>query len=295
VPPTSARPPDLVGRIFRGSTVLRSGRLTRGQLRSAAWQRLFPDVYACRTVPITHEMLVLAATRVLLPGAVACGRSAATLWDVPLAGDAAPVECVLPADRRGGDVPGVLVTRRSVSSAEVVERRGVQVTRPLRTALDLARIRPQEAAVIALDRFLAPGLVFVDEVRAAAAVLGGRDCRYVRVVTDLADGLAGSPQETRLRLLLHRSSLPRPVAQHRVRVEGRSVARVDFAWPEQRLAVEYEGLWHGERQQVARDRARLNALTRAGWRVVFVTAADLHDPPRLIARIAEALAAPRFA
>ena len=73
------------------------------------------------------------------------------------------------------------------------------------------------------------------------------------------------------------------------------MARVDFAWPEQRLAVEYEGLWHGERQQVARDRARLNALTRARWRVVFVTAADLHDPQRLIARIAQALAAPRFA
>jgi very-short-patch-repair endonuclease len=64
---------------------------------------------------------------------------------------------------------------------------------------------------------------------------------------------------------------------------------VDFAWPEHRLAVEYEGVWHGERQQVARDRRRLNDVTRAGWRVIFVTAADLHDPVRLIARLAEAL------
>jgi G:T-mismatch repair DNA endonuclease (very short patch repair protein) len=54
-------------------------------------------------------------------------------------------------------------------------------------------------------------------------------------------------------------------------------------------------LWHGEHQQVARDRRRLNALTRAGWRVVFVTAADLHDPIRLLVRLAEALYPPRSA
>jgi G:T-mismatch repair DNA endonuclease (very short patch repair protein) len=52
------------------------------------------------------------------------------------------------------------------------------------------------------------------------------------------------------------------------------------------------GLWHGERQQVARDRRRLNALTRVGWRVIFTTAADLRDPVHLIARLAEALASP---
>jgi very-short-patch-repair endonuclease len=91
-------------------------------------------------------------------------------------------------------------------------------------------------------------------------------------------------------LLLHRSRLPRPVAQHTVRNGGGFVARVDFAWPEQRVAVEYEGAWHGERQNVAKDRGRLNRLTAAGWRVVFVTAADLHRPERLIARIAAALA-----
>ena len=65
---------------------------------------------------------------------------------------------------------------------------------------------------------------------------------------------------------------------------------MDFAWPEHRLAVEYEGAWHGEPQNVARDRARLNRLTAAGWRVVFVTAADVRRPARLLARIAAALA-----
>jgi very-short-patch-repair endonuclease len=65
---------------------------------------------------------------------------------------------------------------------------------------------------------------------------------------------------------------------------------VDFAWPEAKLAVEYEGWWHGESpQQVAADRRRLNRLTAAGWTVVFVTAADLHHPDELTHRIAGAL------
>jgi hypothetical protein len=59
--------------------------------------------------------------------------------------------------------------------------------------------------------------------------------------------------------VLHASPLPRPVTQHTVRdADGRFVARVDSGWPEHRLAVEYEGDWHGEPQNVARDRARLN-------------------------------------
>jgi very-short-patch-repair endonuclease len=67
---------------------------------------------------------------------------------------------------------------------------------------------------------------------------------------------------------------------------------VDFGWPEAKVAVEYEGLWHGAVQQVARDRRRLNALRAAGWTVVFVTAADLRDPVRLVAQLAAALGLP---
>lgn len=284
-----------MGRVFRGSAAIASGRLTPHQLRSSAWRRLYPDVYACASLPVTHALRTRAVTRLLVPGAVASGRSAAVLWGVELAGPEDAVECTVPARTTAGAVAGVLLTRRSLPVAEITARHDVPTTTAMRTAVDLARIRPLDDAVVALDRFLSPGLVFLDEVRAAAAHLTGRDCRHVRLVAHLADGLAGSPQETRLRLLIHRSDLPRPVAQHTVRIDGRWVGRVDFAWPEHKLALEYEGLWHGERQQVARDRQRLNALTRAGWRVIFVTAADLHDPVRLLARVAEALFAPRSA
>jgi G:T-mismatch repair DNA endonuclease (very short patch repair protein) len=295
VPPPPTRPPELVSRVFRGSAAVASGRLTAHNLRSSAWRRLYPDLYACSSLPVTHELRTFAVTHLLVPGAVASGRSAAVLWGVELAGPEDPVECTVPARTAAGAVDGVLLTRRSLPEAEVTARRGVPTTTAMRTALDLARIRPLDEAVVALDRFLVPGFVFLSEVRAAASRLTGRDCRHIRRVAQLADGLAGSPQETRLRLALHRSGLPLPVAQYTVRdADGRWIGRVDFAWPERKLALEYEGIWHGERQQVARDRRRLNALTRAGWRVIFVTAADLRDPVRLVTRLAEELSAPRF-
>jgi very-short-patch-repair endonuclease len=241
-------------------------------LHSSAWQRLFPDVYACAFLPLTHELRTAAVTRFLLPGAVATARSAAVLWDVGLVDTTDDVEVTLAPGSRSGAVPGVRVTRRALSIEETIMRRGVAATTPLRTALDLGRIHPLDDAVVALDRFLSTGLLFPEELRTAAALATGRDCRRIRRAAALADGLAESPQETRLRLLLHCSSLPDPVAQFRVVDEaGRRVARVDFAWPEHRLALEYDGAWHGEPGQFRRDRDRLNRLTAAGWRVVLMT------------------------
>jgi hypothetical protein len=52
--------------------------------------------------------------------------------------------------------------------------------------------------------------------------------------------------------------------------------------------VEYDGAWHGEAGRLGRGRRRLDRLTAAGRRVVFVTAADLRDPDGPVARVAEA-------
>ena len=157
------------------------------------------------------------------------------------------------------------------------------------TAVRLAAVIPGDDAVVAVDRLIATGVVDLEPIRTLAAGATGRGSARARTVVGLADGLAESPQETRLRLLLARSDLPAPVAQHRVRVHGQVFARLDFAWPERKLALEYDGLWHAEPGQFAKDRRRLNALTAAGWRVIFVTAADLHRPGELLARIAAAL------
>ncbi|WP_214368593.1 hypothetical protein [Pseudonocardia sp. H11422] len=55
--------------------------------------------------------------------------------------------------------------------------------------------------------------------------------------------------------------------------------------------MEYDGDWRdGELWALNRDRDRLNRVQAAGWEVVFVTAALLRDPPRMLHLIRNALA-----
>lgn len=295
MPYAPARPAGLRGRIFRGSAQVRAGRLTKAQLRSSAWRRLFPDVYACASLSVTHARRARAAAALAVPGACVSGRSAAVLWGVPLAGADDDVELTVPPSCRTGSIRGIQVTRRQLADDDVVVQDGVRVTTALRTAIDVARIEPVEEAVVALDRIVGAGLVPLEQVRRAAAELRGPGCRAVRRAAHLADGLAESPQETRVRLVVLGSSLPAPIAQYTIRgADGRFLARGDFVWPEAKVVLEYDGTWHGQPQQVGRDRRRLNELTAAGWTVVFATAADLRDPAGLIARLAAALSSPRY-
>ncbi len=84
-------------------------------------------------------------------------------------------------------------------------------------------------------------------------------------------------QESRLRVRLVLAGLPRPVVQYVIERNGAFLARVDLAWPQQRVAVEYDGLWHAAEEQIHYDRRRLNKLLGADWLVLHVTAKRLRD------------------
>jgi G:T-mismatch repair DNA endonuclease (very short patch repair protein) len=211
---------------------------------------------------------------------------------VPLVGAEDEVEVTCRPESHPRRIPGITVRRADVPAADRWRRMSLPVTTAVATTLRLASMLPGDEAVVAVDRMLGTGIVDLEPLRERAATGRGRGAARARRACALADGLAESPQETRLRLLMVGGGLPPPVAQYRVLDAGRSfVARVDFAWPEHKVAVEYDGLWHAEEGQFAKDRRRLNRLREAGWTVVFVTAGDLRDPDRLVARIAAALAA----
>ena len=289
MPPVRPVPEPLRDKVFRGTTAVRRGLLSPDDLRGPNWRRLYPDVYADARLEITHTVLTRTVARLLLPHAVVSGCSAAVLWGLDdLAGPGDDVEVTVPPGTARGAAPGVVVRRRSLPGSCTRPVAGVRATAPETTALELASRLPLDDGVVLLDRFAAARLTTLTTLRTEAAELTGRGCRRARQAAALADGLAASPQETRLRLLVHRSPLPAPVAQHVVRHRGRFVARLDLAWPEHRVALEYEGAWHTTR--VAADRRRIEALQAAGWRVLFVTAADLHHPGPLLVRIAAALA-----
>jgi hypothetical protein len=283
-------PPELTGP-FRGSDAVRQGLLTRAQLRGPRWRRLRQDVYCDARSPLTHALMTRAVALSAPREAVFAGLTAASWWSTrgPLAGPDDPVELVLPPTVRWNPGRGV-VARQATTSGDVVTDGHLLYTDRTRTALDLIRRGPVDDAVVLLDRLVQHRVTFLDDVREAAARLPRcRGSAQARQVAALADGLAQSPPETRLRLLLHRSGLPAPVAQLEIRHERRLVAQVDFGFPGQRLAIEYDGEWHGRPGQLTKDRARMNRLLAAGWRVLFVTAADMWNPEALIARIAAAL------
>src|SRR5215211_3381498 len=67
------------------------------------------------------------------------------------------------------------------------------------------------------------------------------------------------------------AGLPRPVQQHQVRVDGR-VYRLDAAYPEYQVALEYEGFdFHISRTAFDKRYERDRALRVAGWLVAYVT------------------------
>lgn len=73
--------------------------------------------------------------------------------------------------------------------------------------------------------------------------------------------------------------------------EGRRLASVDLAWPEARLIVEYEGEYHFDGVQIAKDDERYERLVAAGWRVIRLSSHDLRNMSAVVQRIREALAA----
>jgi len=74
--------------------------------------------------------------------------------------------------------------------------------------------------------------------------------------------------------LCRAAGIPEPVAEYRFHTVRRW--RIDFAWPDYKLAVEIEGgAWvygrHTRPQGFIRDIEKYNALTLAGWHLLRFT------------------------
>lgn len=286
-----------MNQVFRGSDVVAAGLVTKDGLRSSAWRRLYRGVYADAAREPGFSLQVDGATLLVPTAAVFSGRTAAYLLGARALVDlGAPVEVTVPPDVRFGPVAGLRVRRMPMPEEDVLLLGGRRVTSGLRTALDIARTEVLEDAVVALDVLLGRAVVGLGELREAAAGLGSvHGGRRAQRAVSLACPLAESQPESRLRVVLVLGGLS-PVPQFSVR-DGRGsfVARVDLAFPDQKLAVEYDGAWHAEAGQFAKDRRRLNRLVAAGWTVIHVTAADMRDPEGLVARVRAALDRPRAA
>lgn len=283
------RPPALRRAVFIGRNAIRDGLLTRSQLRNSAWRPILRGVYADSDLPVDHGLKIRAAALIIPPEAAITGLSAAWLWGVRLAAAEDPVDVV--TSRRLGLAKKVRIRTAPTPAADINDIGGVKVTTPLRTAWELAMRLNLPEAVTYCDAMARCGLVvptgLATYVRNHA---GQHGCRIVAAVFSLVDSRSESPQESRLRVHMALADLPPPVPQYEIRVDGEFVARVDFAWPDLKVAVEYDGVWHADTGQLVRDRERLNRLQAAGWYVHHVTFRDMHNVERTIAEIRRVLA-----
>jgi len=283
-------PLGLRHQVFRGSDAVRAGLITPDQLRGSAYVRLFRNIYADASLEIDHRVRIDGAGLLLPSSAAIARRSAAAVAGITdVIGDDEPVEVIIEPGVVFGPFKGMRIRRAKLPAADVLACDPPRTTL-LRAAVDIAREADRMQAVVALDRILHSGRITHEALFDAVVILPPcRGSALAGKAVGNADGRSESPPETLTRLLLIAAGLS-PVPQYTVMLEGAFVARVDLAFVPERVAIEYEGSWHWAPGQLRRDRQRLDRLTAAGWRTVHVTAADLHRPQDMIARVRSVLA-----
>jgi hypothetical protein len=277
-------------RPFLARDAIRSGLLTENQLRGTAWRRILRGVYADAALRLDHGLKACAAALLIPPGAAVTGISATWLWGARLASADDPVDVVTPPGDRLGVIEKIRTRASPIPDSDVVSVAGIPATTPLRTAWELALRLDLVEAVTYCDALAAQGQIDATSLSGYLRDRAGKyGCRIAKRVFDMVDGRSESPQESRLRVHMALAGLPPPVPQFEVKVDGEFLARVDFAWPELRVAVEYDGLWHADGGQLIRDRARLNQLQAAGWYVHHVTSRDMANVQRTVEAIRKIL------
>lgn len=170
--------------------------------------------------------------------------------------------------------------------------RGVAVTSPEQTFIDLARVLPLVDAVVVGDCLVRLGHVTVEGLREACRRTSLKGAAAARHAAEYVRAGAESPMETRVRMLLVLAGLPEPLLQVEIRDDdGATIYRLDLAYPELRLALEYDGRQHAEDDaQWSRDLDRREYLDAQGWRLIILRAADIYThPARALRRVVEAL------
>jgi very-short-patch-repair endonuclease len=251
------------------------------RIRAGRWEQPFAGVYRLAGTPPTWEARLLAACLAGGPRGRASHRSAAARWGLPGASREI-VEFTCPRWHRARHDGLVVHESLGFNPADTVVRDAIPVTSVDVTLLDLGAVVAEWTVEQALDAALHRRLTTMSSVQATLERLArrGRDgCGVLRTILERRApivGVAESPAETALLRMLLRNGLPAPVLQYEVREAGVLIARVDAAYPEWRIAIEYESYEHHTgKLALDRDTVRERRLLRTGWTVVRVTASDL--------------------
>jgi hypothetical protein len=294
----SPLPPALRNGPFRVRRALHMG-VRRGRLDARDLRRPFHGV-RCTKDPSGPEDLARALAPRLRPDQVFSHTTAAVLLGFPLP-RRIERDPELNVTTVGTDqalrVRGAVGHRAKAGSVRVVQARGVRLTHPADSFAALATVLTLDELIVVGDA-LVGWLGWSTPSELADVVRRRRGCRgVVKLRAALAEIRVGSrsPGETRTRLTLVRAGLPEPVLNHDVVVDGRWVACVDVAYPDARVAIEYESDLHRTDPATFRkDLTRGELLKDDDWWLVRATADDLGPSVgRFVARIDRLLATGR--
>jgi very-short-patch-repair endonuclease len=220
------------------------------------------------------------------------------IWELPLD----EVHLTRMTRKTGRSGAGVRQHHGRLTASEITSAHDLPVTSATRTAVDLTTVTDVEHALPVLCEMLRRGLTtrtrLQDEADGAKHVPG---TLASELAIRLADARLESVAECRCWHLFFRQGMPMPQPQYEVFDQWHVlIGRVDFAWPELKVFVEFDGkekyLKHrrdGESvvDAVLREKRREERICRlTGWRCIRITWADLHHPERTIALIASVLA-----
>lgn len=253
-------------------------------LRNRTLVPVLPGIYTNSAQALTPDLRVRAAAR-WEPSLIFTGATAARLSFWPELKPGA-VTAALPTTRR--TPRGFEVRRRHVPPELVIGRRGLRMTSPALTALDLCETHGGDG----IDSVLRTRSATLALLHEAFELTGGRAGNRRRK-TLLLESRAEpwSAAERRGHALLHDAGILGWRANIGVEIRG-VVYYLDIGFPHQRLAVEIDG-WeaHGGRQAFEQDRRRQNDLVLAGWRILrFTWDMLVRTPEVVVAEIRRALA-----
>lgn len=267
---------------FRGTEALAAGIVTPHRLRTD-FELVHRNVYIPRGRKLTPVTRGVAAWLWSGRSATLAGLSAAALHRTLWIDDWLPAE----VNRRSRDrTCGIILHSDVLDEDEVDTHDGIRLTTPARTAFDLDRRKGLTAAVIRVDALMRATELKVADIEAVAdSHRGARGVVQLRRVLHVADGGAESPNETRTRLVLIGSGLPRPQTQIQVFNDwGGVIARIDMGWEEWKVGVEFDGAQHWtDPAQRTWDIDRLAELEARGWRLIRVSADMLRRRPNVVA------------
>ena len=263
---------------------LQSRRAFNDDLRTGALQRIWQGIYS-RGAPDDWTRL---RGLDLSAGAVVpiCLGTAAALYDFDTE-NPKDLHVLNPPHHQLRNADGLVVHRRD--GAPMAEVRGRPATTPARTAIEVARSLRRPRSLATLDAALRSGTCDrLELARALTKQAGRRGVVVVRELLPLADPRAESPMESEARLVIIDGGLPAPILQYEL-IDGRGqLRRLDFAWPDYRVAAEYDGMdWHSGADAMLANRNRTSALMDIRWAVVPIVFEDVRRrPDDLVSRIA---------